>query len=49
MCSLKRRPKRSGTNWLPSPKDADFTLYVRAYWPKTPVIDGSWTPLAVLT
>src|SRR5271156_5667689 len=22
------------TNWLPSPKD-DFSLYIRAYWPKT--------------
>jgi len=22
----------------------DFTLYVRAYWPKAAVIDGSWTP-----
>lgn len=31
-------------NWLPSPKDADFTLYIRAYWPKTPVLDGSWMP-----
>ena len=35
------------TNWLPAPKDGDFSLYVRAYWPKTPVIDGSWTPPAV--
>lgn len=34
-------------NWLPSPKDGGFSLYVRAYWPKTPVIDGSWTPPAV--
>jgi len=42
-------PEAHRTNWLPSPKDADFTLYVRAYWPKTPVIDGSWTPPAVLT
>lgn len=25
-------------------KDGDFSLYVRAYWPKTPVMDGSWTP-----
>ena len=32
------------TNWLPAPKNADFTLYVRAYWPKAPVMDGSWTP-----
>jgi hypothetical protein len=36
------------TNWLPAPKIAEFSLYVRAYWPKTPVIDGSWTPPAVL-
>lgn len=32
------------TNWLPSPKGDDFTLYVRAYWPRAPVLDGSWTP-----
>jgi hypothetical protein len=30
-------------NWLPAPTD-DFSLYVRAYWPKTAVTDGSWTP-----
>jgi hypothetical protein len=35
------------TNWLPAPKGADFSLFMRAYWPKTPVIDGSWTPPAV--
>ncbi len=35
------------SNWLPGPKDADFSLYIRAYWPKTPVVDGSWTPPAV--
>jgi hypothetical protein len=33
-------------NWLPAPR-GDFSLYVRAYWPKTPVTDGSWTPPAV--
>jgi hypothetical protein len=33
-------------NWLPSPK-GDFSLYVRAYWPKVAVTDGSWTPPAV--
>jgi hypothetical protein len=31
------------SNWLPTPK-GDFSLYVRAYWPKAAVIDGSWTP-----
>jgi hypothetical protein len=34
-------------NWLPAPKGGDFSLYVRAYWPKTAVLDGSWTPPAV--
>jgi hypothetical protein len=31
-------------NWLPAPKQGDFSLYVRAYWPKVAVTDGSWTP-----
>jgi hypothetical protein len=31
-------------NWLPSPADADFTLYIRTYWPTAAVLDGSWTP-----
>jgi hypothetical protein len=35
-------------NWLPSPKDSDFSLFLRAYWPKTAIIDGSWTPPAVM-
>ena len=35
------------SNWLPAPKDADFSLYVRAYWPQAPVTNGSWTPPAV--
>jgi hypothetical protein len=37
-------PRAQRTNWLPAPKDADFSLYCRAYWPKPAVIDGSWTP-----
>jgi hypothetical protein len=31
-------------NWLPAPKSGNFSLYVRAYWPKAPVMEGSWTP-----
>ena len=37
-------------NWLPAPKDAggegpgDFSLYIRAYWPKPAVTEGAWTP-----
>lgn len=37
-------PEDRRSNWLPAPADADFTLYVRAYWPKAAVLDGSWTP-----
>ena len=39
--------KRQRANWLPSPKGADFSLYIRAYWPGADVLDGSWTPPAV--
>ena len=34
-------------NWLPAPKDADFSLYLRAYWPKVEITEGSWTLPAV--
>lgn len=30
-------------NWLPAP-EGDFSLYIRAYWPKVAVTDGTWTP-----
>ncbi|MFL9919177.1 DUF1254 domain-containing protein [Paraburkholderia fungorum] len=32
------------SNWLPSPSNAVFSLYLRAYWPKTSIIEGSWEP-----
>ncbi|RDY67757.1 DUF1254 domain-containing protein [Lysobacter soli] len=34
-------------NWLPSPKGADFSLYVRTYWPEQAILDGQWSPPAV--
>ena len=34
-------------NWLPAPKGADFSLYVRAYWPGPAIATGKWTPPAV--
>ena len=37
--------KRS--NWLPAPK-ADFSLYVRCYWPDAAITDGKWTPPGVV-
>jgi hypothetical protein len=30
-------------NWLPAPKE-DFSLYIRAYWPKPELTEGKWTP-----
>jgi hypothetical protein len=37
-------PEARRGNWLPAPKGADFSLYMRAYWPKAAILDGSWTP-----
>jgi hypothetical protein len=34
-------------NWLPAPK-ANFVLYFRSYWPEDSVLNGSWTPPAVV-
>jgi hypothetical protein len=30
-------------NWLPAPKGT-FSLYIRAYWGKKAILDGSWQP-----
>lgn len=40
-------PDDQRANWLPAPKQGDFSLFMRAYWPKVAVTDGSWTPPAV--
>jgi hypothetical protein len=40
-------PDAQLANWLPAPNGADFSLFMRAYWPKAAVLDGSWTPPAV--
>lgn len=31
------------TNWVPTPKE-EFSLYIRAYWPKAEILDGRWMP-----
>jgi hypothetical protein len=31
------------SNWLPAPA-GPFSLYLRAYWPGQPILDGTWTP-----
>jgi hypothetical protein len=35
-------------NWLPTPKGADFSLYVRTYWPGPAITSGKWTPPPVI-
>ncbi len=37
-------PPEDRSNWLPAPKGKDFSLFMRAYWPKEPVTSGTWTP-----
>ncbi|MFF0607063.1 DUF1254 domain-containing protein [Nocardia tengchongensis] len=34
------------SNWLPAPS-GPFSLYIRAYWGKEPILDGSWQPPAI--
>ncbi|WP_445170361.1 DUF1254 domain-containing protein [Mycolicibacterium sp. Dal123E01] len=34
------------SNWLPAP-GGPFSLFIRAYWGKAPIIDGSWKPPAI--
>lgn len=31
-------------NWLPAPKSGSFTMNLRLYWPKTEVLDATWSP-----
>ena len=35
------------SNWLPAPK-GDFSLYLRAYWPRAEILEGKWTPPPVV-
>jgi hypothetical protein len=41
-------PAQRAGDWLPAPKGADFSLYIRSYRPKVDITDGSWTPPAVV-
>jgi hypothetical protein len=34
-------------NWLPAPKNKDFSLFLRAYWAEPAALNGTWTPPAV--
>ena len=35
-------------NWLPAPRDKDFSLFIRAYWPSEAILNGGWTPPGVI-
>ena len=35
------------SNWVPAPKD-EFSLYIRAYWPKAEILEGRSTPPPVI-
>lgn len=40
--------KDKESNWLPAPKGAEFSLFVRAYWPEPAALNGEWTPPPVV-
>jgi hypothetical protein len=37
-------PPDALSNWLPVPRNEDFSLCLRAWWPTPAVLDGSWSP-----
>ncbi|MGW4350597.1 DUF1254 domain-containing protein [Nocardia sp. NPDC004582] len=39
-------PNSPESNWLPAPPD-EFSVYIRAYWPQQPILDGTWQPPTV--
>ncbi|AXJ08092.1 hypothetical protein CFN16_11910 [Pseudomonas fluorescens] len=39
--------KDKESNWLPAPQ-SEFEVTIRTYWPKTEVLNGQWTPPAVV-
>jgi hypothetical protein len=41
--SLHRLWSDKEANWFPAP-DGHFSLYIRAYWGKQGILDGSWKP-----
>lgn len=38
--------KDKESNWLPAP-NGTFSLYIRAYWPDTAILDGTWMPPSI--
>jgi hypothetical protein len=42
-----KSPADKEANWLPAP-NGHFSLYIRAYWGKQAILDGSWQPPPVV-
>jgi hypothetical protein len=38
--------KDKESNWLPAPP-GNFSIWIRAYWPDQPILDGTWKPPVV--
>jgi hypothetical protein len=45
--SAKPPGPEAKANWLPAP-EGPFSLYIRAYWGKEPILNGSWQPPKIL-
>jgi len=45
--SNKEADKENFENWLPAP-EGEFSIYIRAYWPKEEILDGSWKPPVIV-
>ncbi len=45
--SSKAVDKENFENWLPAP-EGEFSIYIRAYWPKEEILDGSWKPPVIV-
>jgi len=43
----KSRGADKESNWLPAPTTS-FSLYLRNYWPKQEIVDGTWMPPKVV-
>jgi hypothetical protein len=39
-----RPPDERESNWLPTPRQGEFSLFIRAYWPGPAITRGEWTP-----
>ena len=41
-------PEEDRVNWLPTPKEGQFFMTLRLYWPKPEVLSGEWLPPPVI-